>query len=170
MDVTDECYSLIADFVSTKLALDGSGLAVVTPSASHQLQFQPDDVLGFYVESHRGTSDDDNGVVVLQDQNGGTSYSEVVWYGSIDATRRTSQSGSCPYSVGLNGVLSASTHGAPVISISITTYSCHQVFSTPVNLLSSSIISQSLDPTYSYSSQTFSNAATRKLSPSTYIV
>ena len=166
MDVTGHgCYSLVDDFVSTRLSVNGNGVAVVTLSATDQLQFQPGDVLGFYVESHVGTSDHDNGVVVLryQDWQSRTLYSESVWYGSIDATAQTSQSGSCPYSVGTNGILNSLTHGAPVISIAMTTYSCRQGFSTPVNLVSS-IISQSVDPTYSYSSQPFTDVATRILS------
>ena len=147
------CYSLVDDFISTSLSVNsnGPGVAVVsTSSAAQELQFQVGDVLGFYVESHSGTSDHDNGVVVLQYQNwrsNSNSYSESVWYGSIDATARTSQSGSCPYTVGSSGVLKSLTHGAPVISIATTTYPCHQTFPTLVNYVPSSIIPHSMDPT-----------------------
>jgi hypothetical protein len=119
VDITG-CYSLVDDFTSTRLHVN-NGVAVVTPSAATELSFQADDVLGFYVESHIGTSDHDNGVVVLRYQNWRSDmilYSESVWYGSIDATARTSQSGSCPYPIGTNGVLNTSTNAAPVISIS----------------------------------------------------
>jgi hypothetical protein len=152
VDVTG-CYSLVDDFTSTRLRVN-NGVAVVTPSAAKELHFQAGDVLGFYVESHSGNSDHDNGVVVLRYQKWQTMYRESVWYGSIQATARASQSGSCPYPVGTNGVLDTSTRGAPVISIATTTYLCHQTFSTPVNFVPSSIIShaESVDPTYSYSS------------------
>ena len=144
------CYSLVGDFISTRLSVNGNGVAVVTPSAAQELQFQAGDVLGFYVESHSGISDHDNGVVVLKYQNwrsDSNSYSESVWYGSIGATARTSQSGSCPYTIGSSGVLNISTRGAPVISIATTTYPCHQTFSTLVNCVPSSIISHSMGPT-----------------------
>ena len=98
----------------------------VTPLPQDQLQFQPGDVLGFYVESH-GLSNEDNGVVLL---NNGSHSSELVWFASIDIVAQPPQSGSCPYPVGINGVLRSSTHAAPVISISMTVYSC----STSTNL------------------------------------
>ena len=47
----------------------------VTPLPQDQLQFQPGDVLGFYVESH-GLSNEDNGMVLL---NNGSHASE--WCG-----------------------------------------------------------------------------------------
>ena len=114
------CYKLVDDFISTGFI--GTDVAIVTPSTSDQLQFQPGDVLGFYVESRSGSSDADNGVVVL---NNGSNRNEVVWHASIDITAQTSLSGSCPYPVGTNGVLNALTRAAPVISISITTYACY---------------------------------------------
>ena len=164
------CYSLVNDYMSREITVTDSPIservARITPSPQHQLHFQPGDVLGFYVESHgQGDlpgGDDDNGVVLLNNVYMGYT-SESVYFASIDATAQTSQSGSCPYSVGTNGVLNSLTHGAPVISIATTTYSCHQGFSTPVNLVSS-FISQSVDPTYSYSSQPFTDVATRILS------
>ena len=78
-------------------------------------------VLGFFVESHGTSTDDGNGVVFL---DSGSHASELVWHARIDEADRTSQSGSCPYPVGTNGVLQTSKHVAPVISLSITAYSC----------------------------------------------
>ena len=124
----DGCYSLVNNFIirSTSLPTNPaiSHVARVTPLPQDQLQFQPGDVLGFYVESHGTRSDNDNGVVFL---NNGGHTSELVWHAKIDETARTSQSrsGSCPYPVGTNRVLSTSRCVAPVISISITTaYFC----------------------------------------------
>ena len=109
-------------------ALSCPGLAIECPE--YQLQFQPGDVLGFYVESHgdEDNSNYDNGVVVL---NTNDHFSELVWFASVDITAvQPSQSGSCPYPVGTNGVLNSSTHAAPVISISMTTYACSPSSST----------------------------------------
>ena len=122
--VNPECYSLVNDHSVISTNIDSSGrVARVTSVPQDQLLFQPRDVLGFYVESH-GSSDNpdgnaDNGVVLL---NNGSHTSELVWFASIDVTQsQTSQSGSCPYSVGIDGTLNSSTHAAPVISISVMT-------------------------------------------------
>ena len=127
------CYSLVDDFISTEIPIGIQptptiGVARITPSPADQLQFQPGDVLGFYVESHGQGSDPEgdanNGVVLL---TSGSYTNELVWYGSVGAnTAQVSQTDSCPYPIGTTKVLSSSTHAAPVISISITTYSCHQ--------------------------------------------
>jgi hypothetical protein len=113
-----ECYSLVNDHSITSTSIGPNSqtgqVANVTHLPHNQLQFEPGDVLGFYVESHGpNSSNDDNGVVVLNDSS---HTSELVWHGRI--TARTSQSGSCPYRVGTSGVLNTSTHAAPVISIS----------------------------------------------------
>ena len=92
------------------------GIAVVTPSPQHYIQFQSGDVFGFYVEEAR---DDDNGVVILTSFKFPTNFTiERVWYASIAPTVATSQNGDCPYSVGSNdGVLNNLTQAAPVIAI-----------------------------------------------------
>ena len=117
------CYSLVGNYIvqSTSIALqpESEHVARVTPLPQDQLQFQPGDVLGFYVESQGTDSNTDNGVVLLDSAN---YTSELAWHASITAL--TSQSGSCPYPVGPNGVLRTATRAAPVISISVTTYSC----------------------------------------------
>ena len=124
------CYSLVDNYAATSISIETmvtkSHVARVTPL--YQLQFQPGDVLGFYVESETEISPEGNGVVLL---DGGAFTSENVWYANI--TSRTSQSGSCPYSVGTDGVLNTLTRAAPVISISTLVYSCTRspTFSTP---------------------------------------
>ena len=136
VDVTG-CYSLVDDFISTNIPIGIQPsptirVARITPSLADQLQFQPGDVLGFYVESHGegpgSGGDANNGVALLIS----SSYSsELVWYGSIgDATTQISRTDSCPYPVGTS--LGSQTRAAPVISISITTYSCHRGLSTLV--------------------------------------
>ena len=123
MNQLHKCYSLVNDHKVTSTVVNSTGrVAKVTSLPQNQLQFQPGDVLGFYVESHGSDSDYDNGVVLL---NNGSHTSELVWHGSITSGSHTSQSGSCPYPVGANGVLSTSTHAAPVISISVMVTTCH---------------------------------------------
>ena len=102
-------YSLVGNNRFTSISLSDQ-VAIVTPSPQDYIQFQPGDVLGFYVEE---TRDSDDGVVVLTNPSSFTS--EVVWYASIDPAMTTSQS---VYSVGSNGDLDSSTRAAPVISIS----------------------------------------------------
>ena len=137
------CYSLVGNYIVRSISITDTPeinhVARVTPSPQDQLQFQPGDVLGFYVESHGTSSDFDNGVVLL---NNGSHTNELVYFASIDITAQTSQSGSCPYPVGTSGVLNSTTRAAPVISISTTMYDC--------SILSTSIIgssSQSGSPT-----------------------
>ena len=105
------CYSLVGNNRFTSISLS-NGVAVVTPSPQDYIQFQPGDVLGFYVEEAR---DDNDGIIVL---TSGSFTNELVWYASIAPTMATSQNGDCPYSVGSSGVLSTLTRAAPVISIS----------------------------------------------------
>ena len=98
------CYSLVGNNRFTAISLSGD-VAVVTPLPQDYIQFQPGDVLGFYVEEANGAND---GVVILTNPSSFTS--ELVWYASIAPTMTT-------YSVGSNGVLNTMTHAAPVISI-----------------------------------------------------
>ena len=120
-----ECYSLVGNHIVTSISIpaipESERVARATPSPQDQLQFQPGDVLGFYVESHGEGTHHDNGVVLL---NNGSHTSELVWFASIDITSQTSQSGSCPYPVGTTGVLNTFTHAAPVISIAVMTTPC----------------------------------------------
>ena len=109
------CYSLVGNNRFTSITFSDD-LVRVTPSPQDYIQFQPGDVLGFYVEVAKG---DNDGVVVL---DGGSFTSELVWYASIAPTMATSQNGDCPYSVGSSGVLNTLTRAAPVISITTGTY------------------------------------------------
>ena len=122
----DECYSLVNNCIirSTSLPADATinHVARVTPLPQDQLQFQPGDVLGFYVESHGTINDGDNGVVLL---NNSSHINELVWFARINIAAQPPQTGSCPYPIGTNGELQTSTHAAPVISLSITTHSCY---------------------------------------------
>ena len=152
------CYNLVDDFLSALISVAlqpvSKRVARVTPSLKDQLQFQPGDVLGFYVESHGSphNSDYDNGVVLL---NNGSHTSELVWFASADVTAQTSQSGSCPYPVGITGILNSSAHAAPVISVSVITTPCqrhHTLFTTTsysssTNLASTEIYSYQVYPT-----------------------
>jgi hypothetical protein len=106
------CYSLVGNNRFTSISLS-NGVAQVTPSPQDYIQFQPGDVLGFYVEEASEATD---GVVVLTRPS--SFASELVWYASIEEDMATSQNGDCPYSVGSNGVLNTPTRAAPVISIS----------------------------------------------------
>ena len=103
-------YSLVGNnrFTSIDLYMR---VAIVTPSPQHYIQFQPGDVLGFYVEK---ASDRKSGVAVITSPSRFTS--EVVWYASIAPTVAISRS---IYSIGSRGDLSSSTHAAPIISIDI---------------------------------------------------
>ena len=111
------CYSLVGNNRFTSITLINRE-ARVTPSPGDYIQFQPGDVLGFYVEVV--ARETDNGVVILNNNVDDSFISELVWYASIAPTMAvTSQNGDCPgYSVGSNGVLNTLTQAAPVISIS----------------------------------------------------
>ena len=102
-------YSLVGNNRFTSISNLRDEKAIVTPSPQDYIQFQPGDMLGFYVEEARFSGD---GVVVLTSPSGFTS--EVVWYTSIDPAMATTQS---VYSVGSSGNLNSLIHGAPVISI-----------------------------------------------------
>ena len=77
-------YSLVGNNRFTSISLSDQR-AIVTPSPQDYIQFQPGDVLGFYVDSDVGNND---GVVAL---NSSSFTSEVVWFASIAPTLTTSQ-------------------------------------------------------------------------------
>ena len=105
-------YSLVGNNRFTSISVS-SGVAEVTPLPQDYIQFQPGDVLGFYVEEAK--DDRNRGVVVLTTD----SYTnELLWYAST-----TSQTvAGCPISVGSGGDLNTMLQGAPVISISTGIY------------------------------------------------
>ena len=112
------CYSLVGNNRFTSIFLRG-GVALVTPSPQDYIQFQPGDVLGFYVEDIMTLTYSNPGVVILTSPH--WFISESVWLASIAGTAKISRSGDCPYSVGSSGVLNtlSLSRAAPVISISI---------------------------------------------------
>ena len=92
----------------------------MTPLPQNRIQFQPGDVLGFYVESNRRNNAASRGVVTVSDYRvpGDRGFkTEEVWYADI-GNIATGDS-DCPYAVGSNKVLKSSTNAAPVISVSI---------------------------------------------------
>ena len=101
-------YSMVGNNRFTSISLSKS-LARLTPSPQDYIQFEPGDVLGFYVEEARESGD---GVVVLTSSS---FTSEVVWFASIAPTLATSQT---TYSIGSSGDLGTATRAAPVISMS----------------------------------------------------
>ena len=99
-------YSLVGNNRFTSISLYNGIAETLLPSPSNYIQFQPGDVLGFYVEEAR---DDYRGVAVLTIE----SYTrELVWYASTSQTVA-----GCPISVGSAGDLNTILEGAPVISI-----------------------------------------------------
>ena len=92
-------YNLVGNNRFTSISLS-DGVAIVTPSPQDYIQFQPGDVLGFYVDCFDcGLDDDPDGVVVLTSSS---FTSEVVWFASIAPTMATSQT---TYSIGSSGDL-----------------------------------------------------------------
>ena len=109
------CYSLVGNNRFTSVSLSGR-VAVVTPLPQNRIQFQPGDVLGFYVENARGG---DRGVAILSDlnENGDRGYeTEEVWHANIADLILTNID--CPFPVGASEALNTFTHAAPVISVS----------------------------------------------------
>ena len=157
----NNCYSLVNDhrITSTIISDDLRVARVAATQPQEQLQFQPGDILGFYVESHGGGSqpggNDDNGVVLL---NNGSHTSELVWHGSIAS--RTSRSGSCPYPVGIDGVLTSTTHAAPVISISAMVTTCLSSYSSWLDSITSTNPARMTVPTSKLSPSTGPNHTT----------
>ena len=109
------CYSLVGNNRFTSISLSG-GVARVTPSPQNYIQFQPNDVLGFYVESANLVTFRPPNGLVLQIQPV-LFTSEVVWHASIAPSIAASQNRDCPYAAGSNGILNTLTRAAPVISI-----------------------------------------------------
>ena len=103
-------YSLVGNnrFTSISLLTMDGYLVRVTPSPQDYIQFQPGDVLGFYVEDAR---DLDDGVVL---NNTGEFRNESVWQASVDPNITQTV-----YSIGVNGALNTAISGAPVISVNV---------------------------------------------------
>lgn len=113
---TTGCYSLVGSNRFTALSLDND-VAVVTPLPQERIQFQPGDVMGFYMESARG---DGRGVVVVSDlrTQGDRGYeTEQVWYATVPSII-INPDPTCIYAVGLNRHLDTFTNVAPILSVS----------------------------------------------------
>lgn len=128
------CYSLVGNNRFTSISLIND-LAIVTPSPQDYVQYQPGDVLGFYIEN---AAQDHNGIVLRTSPSWLTS--ELVWFASITGTAKTSLNGDCPYSVGSGGVLGRSTRAAPVISIATSKCISLKHFKIILNFSCSSIL------------------------------
>ncbi len=92
------------------LTLADNSLIEETPASSDQINFQPGDVVGYYLEDSR-------------DQNGGVQFdsgftSEELWY----ATGSPDLQNECLLEVGTAGDLSMSINLGPIISISLSEY------------------------------------------------
>ena len=112
------CYSLVGSNRFTSISLMNQ-IAIVTPLPQNRIQFEPGDVLGFFVESAREWPDD-RGVVILSDRitRGDGGYeTEEVWYANM--SNPTIGNAQCPFPVGYNRILSSFINAAPVISISV---------------------------------------------------
>ena len=119
---TTGCFSLVGNNRFTSVLVSG-GVARVTPLPQNRIQFQPGDVLGFYVESNRRNNAASRGVVTLSDYRtaGDRGFeTEEVWYANIGNIAAAGSD--CPYAVGSNKVLKSSTNAAPVISVSMGKY------------------------------------------------
>ena len=101
-------YSLVGNNRFSAISLSGDIATGLSPSPQDYIQFQPGDVLGFYVEVAKN---DNRGVVVLTTDG---YSSEVMWSASVG-----SQSvGSFVSVAKSSGDLNTPLPGAPVISIS----------------------------------------------------
>ena len=111
------CYSLVGNNSFTSVELH-DGVATVAPLPQQRIQFQPGDVLGFYVESARRET---GGVVLLSDLElmGDRRYeTEEVWY----ARHPEFGSTGCPYPVGSSQILNTFTRAAPVVTLIISEF------------------------------------------------
>ena len=105
------CYSLVGNNRFTQISIS-DGLARATPSPQNYVEFQPGDVLGFYMESDELG---DPGIVLKNDPMSGNR--EVVWYASIEPNEATPLR--CLYLLSTRSTeLSITlTRAAPIISI-----------------------------------------------------
>ena len=114
------CYNLVGNNSFTSISLS-DGLARLTPSPQDYIQFQPNDVLGFYVKRAGG---DDHGIVVRSSNR----EMEMVWHASIAPEVATLLKEVCPYSwPAVSNYWSSITvaRAAPIISIGTRSNSKH---------------------------------------------
>ena len=121
---TTGCYSMVGrNLLNTSESVSLiDGVVKATPLPQEQIQFQPEDVLGFYIESGLGGN---IGVVALEDLKrfGDEGYeTEKVWYAVCNPGVMNSND-DCPCPVGFRifggrRVLTNFMDAAPVISVS----------------------------------------------------
>ena len=114
---TNGCYSLAGSNRLTTVP-PNSSIVVFTLPPDDRIQFQPGDVLGFYVDGAQRLNE--AGVVMLNDfsERGDKGYeTEQVWYGTV-ADIIINPDPDCLFSVGLRRHLNTFTNAAPVISVS----------------------------------------------------
>ena len=104
------CYSLVGNnrFVSIT---PSRGVVVATPSPQDYIQFQPGDVIGFYIEEASLLS---NGAINLI--KSGTYANQLVWLTSVAPEIATTLVTNCP----LPALPWTSLRAAPVLSIAVT--------------------------------------------------
>ena len=108
-------YSLVGNNIFPSITLT-SRVARLTPSPGEYVQFQPGDILGFYVVEAR---ESDAGVPVLST---GSFSSYSVWHANVGA-----QYSETLVSVGTNGVLSSTLQAAPVVTVSTSKLNCTHI-------------------------------------------
>ncbi len=117
---TDGCYTRqgINHFPAISLAdPDAADRGIVTgvPLESERIEVQPGDVVGFYLESSRLTSD---GIQFAGDDDNTSPYTEeTVWFATDSLTPRPEAT--CMYPVGTSGLLSSSTNLAALITATV---------------------------------------------------
>ncbi len=117
---TDGCYTMQGTnhFSPISLADPGTpdrGIVTGVPLESERIEVQPGDVVGFYLESSRLTSD---GIQFAGDNDNTSPYTdETVWFATDSLTPRPEAT--CMYPVGTSGLLNSSTNLAPLITATV---------------------------------------------------
>ena len=113
---TTGCYSLVGHNEFSNVTLIGE-IATATPPQHNQIQVQPGDVVGFYLDA--------DGAHV----NTEPVYSNMmVWFGRVETGEN--QNSACPHPIARSGGLDSSINGAPLITVSLcrlpkNTYNVH---------------------------------------------
>ena len=108
----DGCYAMIGSNHFPNIVLDSDRVVRETPLASERIEFQPGDVIGFYLI---GIDDDNNGMQFADDEDNAVPYTEeTVWFAT--STIIPGSNPSCQFPVGVGRTLSLSTNLAPLIT------------------------------------------------------
>ncbi len=115
---TDGCYNLTGfnNFSPIPLAHPDTperGIVTGVPLESERIEFQPGDVVGFYLEGSRTSLDS---IQFAGDEDNLSPYTEeTVWFATGSLIPRPEAT--CMYPVGTSGLLNSSTNLAPLISV-----------------------------------------------------